>query len=66
MSKKHLFTVRMLDAAADYITHREHIAGRAGIEAYKKEVANNSLSAAWPMCAFTTKHSRLPAMREDG
>jgi hypothetical protein len=39
MSKKHLFTVRMLDAGGDYITHREHIVGRDGVEAYKKEIA---------------------------
>ena len=39
MGKKHLFTVRMLDSAANYMAHREHIEGRAGIEAYKKEVA---------------------------
>ena len=35
---KHLFTVRMLDQSANYITHREHIVGTSGVQAYKKEV----------------------------
>ncbi len=38
---KHLFTVRMLDAAANYICHREHIEGRSGVKAYKKLVSES-------------------------
>ncbi len=39
---KHLFTVRMLDAVGNYITHKEHIEGRIGIEIYKQEIAETS------------------------
>lgn len=42
VKRQHLFTVRMLDASAEYICHREHIEGLKGVAAYKQEVAATS------------------------